>query len=161
MAKFITVISVISSVASILGFVYIYLPKKSQRKKFNKIVFTTFSVTLLFSIYLLFGPTTFLEKNIESKITYYVEDKNEENILIEEGEFIYTGMGEQSITYYIPYKNTPSVEIINMNGYNGAPTINKVTENQFIVSRNFTTGQSNEKYKWIARGKPLKEMQSK
>jgi hypothetical protein len=160
MESTILILSVLSCATSSGGFAVQYFGKTDNIKKLIGMIF---SVAALFSCYILFVPGNKIYENVESKIRYYsVTSKND--VLIQEGNFSFSGSGPYTIQFNEPYLERPKVHILNPNNYDESeiPRMEKATNQFFEVKRYGSSGLEFvptflQEYKWIAQGKPLKK----
>lgn len=158
MATFLSIFSIISGTASILGFIHIL--KVNKPIEFKKLSIIAFILAGLVSIYILIIPGTYFENTVNSKIQRYSK-KQGDSILIQQGDFSFGGMRSYAIKFPEPFSKSPTVEIININGYDHVPHVENVTPFQFVVNRSSSGSswipQSFQNFIWIAKGDSLKK----
>ncbi|MCP3940109.1 MAG: hypothetical protein GY710_01320 [Desulfobacteraceae bacterium] len=159
MATFLAIFSVLSGTASILGLIHIL--KGEAQIEFKKITIGAFIITGILSLYILFIPGTYFENSVNSKIQRYSKEATN-SILIQQGDFSFGGMKSYAVKFPEPFNKAPKVEIINENGYNYAPYVEKTTQFQVVFKRSsddpsWIIPQSFQNYIWIAKGEPLSQ----
>jgi len=159
MAKFILILTILSSFASILGFLFIQIIP-DQRKIHKRIMIVVFIICVLLSVYTLLVPGTFLEQNVKNKLVYYSSNTDYEevnDILVQKGKFRIDGFNPLSVEFEKPFAEIPEVEIINYRGFNEdyVPFIKRVTTNQVIFKNGSVGGWGPKTFRWVAKGKPL------
>jgi hypothetical protein len=160
MAVALTIFTIITGTASLLGFLYIFFGKS---EKFKRISAAFFVLAFAWSVYVLVYPTSTV-KNVAEKFVLYkapaIEEKSA-NLLIQRGEITISGLEPLAVEFAYPFKDTPTVEVINVNGYNDEyiPRVQKITPHQVIFKSSADGGfQSSRQYNWVARGTPLEPL---
>jgi hypothetical protein len=157
MALALTIFTIITGTASLLGFLYIYLGKKAYFKRWAAALFAS---AFIWSGYILVYPTSTV-KNVEAKFTFYKAPTVEEpsrSLIIQRGEFTISDHKPLAIEFDRPYRESPKVEVINFNGHGEdfIPSVVKITPHQVIFKSSVSGGLfPNRHYKWVARGAPL------
>lgn len=164
------VFTIISGLASLLGFAFVFFGRVTLRYKILCAI--GFALAAAWSGYILIVPGSATEKNVASKIEYYrfpsVEKKNQ-TLLIQRGSFTLFGLGPMSIEFSLPFRDPPEIEIINFRGYDPGtvPVVERVTANQFeiglqhMLTLGFPQAAQNREFRWVARGIPLEEQLQK
>jgi hypothetical protein len=163
MNKLITLVSVIGSVASVLGlYLQYHGPDPEQAKQAWSIAY---GITGVLTMYVLFVPGNRLEENVESKITddvrtYQDPTSPDGTLCVQEGELTIKSYGPLSVKFTSPFQAPPEVEIVNDGGEASelVPAVSEVTRFQFVVTRRQcnvyrATGLPfPDKFKWVATG---------
>lgn len=159
MARFITLLSMLGSVASILGIIISFKGIESPiTAQWTRIAFF---VSLGLAGYVLFVPGNAQVRNVESKYkTYKMTAPAEDLVFIQDGSFKMTGPQSHTVRFQTPFIDPPQIEIIAKDGSYGdsVPRVSNITQFQFTASR--TTGMVYEGTKkfhpdgfdWIAHG---------
>lgn len=152
MAKFLTLFNVVASAASIAG-LYIALGMAHA----NVFLVVIFTVALLVSAYVLLVPGNPLEKNVAAKIWIFEDPSSGERLMVQEGLFEIHGRGTATAQFYQPFGEPPEVQVLNAgrNG-KGRPRVSRVSTLHAEFERISYEIGSASRFKWIARGKPLK-----
>ncbi|QIZ76461.1 hypothetical protein [Ferrimonas lipolytica] len=157
MLTFITIFTIITGTASLLGFIYIFWGLNEQYKTTCKYIF---SLAFIWSAYILFFPSSIVE-NVAGNISFYQSPTIEnpsKNLIIQRGEFSVSENEPVAIEFPFPFKEAPKVEIINTNAHkeNFIPNIKKITAHQVVFQSSSYGGFALYRtYKWVARGIPL------
>ncbi len=158
MESSIAILSVISGSASIAGLLIELFGKKG---KMRSVLVAMFVLAVSFSVYILIFPGSNVVKNVKNKINYYSKQVSDDT-LIQEGTFSFSGYGPYSVQFYEPYKEAPTIYLINENGYKEIeiPTVEYVSNHYFKVKRHGSTGleltpMMFQTYKWVAEGRPF------
>ncbi|HCE5295656.1 TPA: hypothetical protein NG614_000055 [Vibrio parahaemolyticus] len=156
MATFLAVFSIISGTASVLGLYHVF--KGENQIKFKRVTIGSFVFAILVSLYIIFVPGNYFENSVKSKIQHYSKSSSD-SIMVQKGEFSYGGTKPYAIMFPEPFSQPPTVEIINVNGYDDQPYVSETTEFQVIVDRSRISAgfipQSMRTFIWVAKGEPL------
>ena len=156
MATFLAIFSILSGTASILGLIHVL--NGESEIEFKKITIGAFVFAGIVSLYMLIIPGTYFENSVRSKLQRYSK-KGANSILIQQGEFSFSGIKTYAVKFPEPFSKAPEVEIINVNGYHHAPEVEKVTQFQVVFRRRgdgpSLMPQSFQNFIWIAKGDPL------
>jgi hypothetical protein len=164
------VLTIISGVASLLGFAFVFFGRVTLRYKILCAI--GFALAAAWSGYVLMVPGSSTERNVASKIAYYrfpSVDKKSQTLLIQRGSFTLFGVGPISIEFSLPFRDPPEIEIINFRGYDPGevPSVEKATSHQFeaglqhMLALGFPQAAQNREFRWVARGMPLEEKSEK
>lgn len=152
-----TIFTIISGTASILGFLYLYLGKTERFKKVSAMLF---ALAFSWSLYVLLYPSSTVN-NVAGKFGVYKQPMSEDasgNIVIQRGTFTINQSSPKAVEFEFPYVSPPAVEVINMNGYDNAyvPKVVRVTAHQVVFERDAYSGLiPMSTFGWIARGVEL------
>jgi hypothetical protein len=169
MAKIITIFTIVSGFASILGFVFVFFSDATS-PIYRVLCVLGFGAAFFWSAYVLFVPGTSVETNVAGKIAYYrvaAAEKQSDMLIIQRGEVSFSGFGPISIEFPLPFRDVPDIEVINSGGYSDeyVPFVEKRTAHQVIFRRTSVGGsftpEAMQIYRWVARGVPLDEITSK
>jgi hypothetical protein len=164
------VLTIVSGVASLLGFAFVFFGTVTRRYKMLCAV--GFALAAIWSGYVLMVPGSTTESNFASKIAYYrfpsVEKKGE-TLLIQRGSFTLFGFSPVSIEFSVPFRDPPEVEVINFRGYDpgAVPLVERATAHQFevglqhMLALGFPPAAQSREFRWVARGIPLEERSKK
>jgi hypothetical protein len=167
MATAITIFTIVTGMASALGFVFAFYGGVTPAYK--TLCKIGFGLAVVWSAYILFVPGTAVEANVAGKIAYYhvaSTEKQSDTLIIERGDVSFSGNGPLAIEFPVPFRSPPEVEVINSSGYDDryVPVIRKLTSHQVVFYRSSTGGSVPEffqVYRWVARGVPLDEAPKK
>jgi hypothetical protein len=167
MATAITIFTILTGMASVLGFIFTFLGGATDAYKTTCKI--GFGIAAVWSAYILFVPGTSVEANVAGKIAYYhvaSTEKQSDTLIIERGDVSFSGTGPISIEFPVPFRIPPEVEVVNSSGYREeyVPVIKKLTSHQVVFYRSTVGGSVPEAfqvYRWIARGVPLDEVPKK
>ena len=166
MATFLTIFTIITGIASLLGFAFVFFGAVTTG--YNRLCAWSLVVAALWSVYILFVPNTAVEANVAGKIAYYktpVIERESAVLVLQRGEISFSGFGPRSVEFPLPFLTPPRVEVINTNGYgeDNVPRVKEVTAHQVTFARSSSGGigmpEGLQVYRWVARGTPL-EMQA-
>jgi hypothetical protein len=164
MLSALTILTIFGSVASLLGFAFLFFGKMTVRYKW--ICGISFGLATIWSAYVLLMPGSKTEINVASNIEYYrfpnIEKKSE-TLLIQRGKFSLFSFNPVSVEFLLPFRDSPEVEVVNFEGYDSSmvPHIQKVTPHQFEICLSQTVpglppaSVQGREFRWIARGIPL------
>jgi hypothetical protein len=167
MATAITIFTIVTGTASVLGFVFAFY--REVTPTYINLCKIGFGVAVVWSAYVLFIPGTSVENNVAQKIAYYhvaSTEKQSDTLIIERGDVSFSGNGPLAIEFPVPFRDPPEVEVINSAGYSDeyVPKIKTRTGQQVVLYRTTTGGSVPEflqGYRWVARGIPLDEVPKK
>ena len=156
-----TVFTIITGTASLLGFAFAFFGKVTAKYKWLCAAF--FVLAAIWSGYVLLVPGSTTESNVASKIAYFhfpSVERQSETLLIQRGEFTLSGLGPIGIEFMLPFRHPPEFELINFSGVGPeeVPHVEKVTAHQVVIDRQYGFPQAegqNRKFRWVARGIPL------
>jgi hypothetical protein len=157
MAIVLTIISIISGAASIISLL-LQLFSNSRGSKIASSMLAIFAI--IFSFYMLVIPGSAPVEKVSSKFRYF-QKLRENDTLIQQGTFSFSGQKVYTIEFEEPYKNIPKVDVLNIHGYaNGdVPLVDNVT-NLFFQVRRWGSSRGDwiptglQEYKWVAEGTP-------
>ncbi|MFN1535708.1 hypothetical protein [Vibrio jasicida] len=156
MSTFLAIFNVIAGMASILGLFYIFMSE--DRVKFKPVAYIGFGIALLISGYILFVPGSYFENSVKSKVLTYSKEESD-SILVQRGEVSFGGLREYEVMFPEPFKSTPEVEMVNVNGYDHGPYIQSATPFKIVLKRSSSgptlIPESFQTFIWVARGEPM------
>lgn len=164
MAVLITIFTIFTGTASVLGFLVVFF-KDGASGIYRWVCAIGFGIAVLWSAYVLFVPGTSIEENVAGKVAYYRAasvDQKSDRLVIERGEVSFSGFGPFSIEFPQPFRDPPDVEVVNFRGYDAdhVPIVERKTAQQVIFKRSTVGGswpESMQVFRWIARGVPLEQ----
>lgn len=165
----ITILTIFSGVASLLGFAYIFFG--SRTAAYKRLCACFLGLAAVWSGYVALVPGSATERNVAAKIAYYQlpSSPNEKNLLlVQNGDLSYVGgCSPVEVQFPVPFSEAPKVELVNFKGYESylAPEVGVVTP--FKVE--FVSGGIGcppvlpeiRTYRWIAAGPALNEISGK
>ena len=165
-----TILTIISGVASLLGFAFIFFGKVTLGYK--RICALCLGFAAIWSGYVLLVPGSDTETNVASKAYYRLPsiERQSETLLIQRGAFVVSGFSPLAIEFPLPFRAAPEVEVINFWGYDPGevPRIETITAHQVNLGRQHmltmgfpATPTQPREFRWVARGVPLEEGSSK
>ncbi|MCX7279893.1 MAG: hypothetical protein NTZ15_21705 [Burkholderiales bacterium] len=162
MATALTIFTIVTGVASLLGLAFVFFGTVTPG--YRRLCAWSFGGATLWSLYVLFVPSSAVETNVADKLSYFrtpTIEHESNSIMVQRGELAFSGFGPLSIEFPSPFLNAPRVEVINVGGYEegDVPKIRDVTPQQFTLYRSTIGGigipQRFQTFRWVARGTPL------
>jgi len=162
MTRIISVFTIASGTASIIGLI---LQIYSEVKLVPTGVLTgIFVVGVILSIYVLFVPGSSIQENVRSKVEYFrreqVDVEKVGDMLVQRGTITLSGFNSRGIEFPVPFKNKPSVELLDPAGSDEMVEVVTVTPHHFVVRRPGGRVFGRFTYRWIARGEPLQPIKA-
>ena len=161
MIRILTLISILGSLASIIGVVLV-LPRRTLPlpAPYHKFAIGSLAVAGFLSLYVILVPYSVFEQNLHEKLSYYdtlVERKG--LVLIQRGEIRIHEGGPVEREFAVPFAEVPKVEVVNLSGVseNHIPSIQATQHKVKFVRSSYggTLRIFGDRFRWIATGTPL------